>query len=338
MSHRAAILLAMVVSLTVLTACQKLAKRESDPMTGEYEGTFTPTGGQAIKAEAKVIADGDHRYRVVLLYPVAAASITRIELSGRGKDDEISIANIDWSKKSLDEPWSGTITKDALHIAAEGASGGQAEMQRVERKNPNPTLGEKPPAGAVVLLPFEEGKLTNLDQWTNKEWPLEPDGSVHVHRGDNRTIREFGSFKLHLEFYVPFLLVVRGQPRGESGVYLHGRYKIQILDSFGESPTAETCGAIFGRKSPDANAVLPPGQWQTYDIDFKAPQFDPITGLQIRSPIVTVWLNGVKIHDAIFIPGMTTGALGLPNKTGPLRLQDSNDPVRFRNIWLVKEK
>jgi hypothetical protein len=338
MSHRAVILGILALSLTVLAACTKLSKRESDSMAGEYEGTFTPQGGQAIKAEAKVIADENNKYRVVILYPAATAQPTRIELTGRSEGHEISVTSLNWLGKCVDERWSGTITENTLHIVAQSPKGGQADMKRVAQKDLGPTLGKRPPAGAVVLLPFEKDKPTNLDQWTNKEWTCEPDGSIQVHRGDNRTIKEFGNFKLHLEFYVPFLPSSHGQARGGSGVYLHNRYKIQILDSFGEPLTAETCGAIMGRNAPNVNAAILPGQWQTYDIDFKSPQFDGTNGLQIRGAVVTVLLNGVKIHDAVEMTGMTGGALGVPSKTGPLRLQDRNDPVRFRNIWLVEEK
>ena len=154
-------------------------------------------------------------------------------------------------------------------------------MKRVDRKSP--TLGEKPPAGAVVLLPFEEGKPTNLDRWTNKEWICDPDGSIQVHRGDNRTTGEFGSFKLHLEFCVPFLPAARGQSRGNSGVLLHGRYNIQVSNSFGEPVTYQTCGAIAGRKAPSVDASLPPAEWQTYDIDFRAPRFNETNGLEIQA-------------------------------------------------------
>ncbi len=399
MSHCAAIWVLLALSLTVLTACTKLSKRESDPIMGEFEGTFTPQGGQAVKAKAKVIADENNKYRVVILYPAAAAKTTpvdakttpvdakttpvdakttpvdakttpvdakttpvdakttridakttridakttridakttRIELTGRAKDGEISIAKTDWAGKLTAEPWSGTITRDSLQIAAEGDKGGKAEMKRVEQKIP-PTLGQKPPAGAVVLLPFEEGKVTNLDQWSNKEWICEPDGSIQAYRGDNRTKKEFGSFKLHLEFYVPFLPAMRA-PRGHSGVYLHNCYKIEILDSFGEPVTDMVCGAISGQKPPDVDVALPAAQWQTYDIDFKAPRFNEINGDQVRGALVTVLLNGVKIDDAFEVFGVTGGALSLPNKRGPLRLQDHNDPVRFRNIWLVEEK
>jgi hypothetical protein len=210
-------------------------------------------------------------------------------------------------------------------------------MKRVEQRQ-SPTLGEKPPAGAVVLLPFEEGKTTNLDQWTNDEWPCEPDGSIQVYRGHNRTKQEFGSFKLHVEFYVPFLPTLRGQARGISGIYLHNRYEICIIDSFGMILGDHSCGAISGQLAPAVDVALPPGQWQTFDINFKAPQFDKANDAQVRGAIITVLMNGVKIHDAMAIGHVSGGAIGLPNKTGPLRLQDHGDPVRFRNMWLVEEK
>ena len=87
----------------------------------------------------------------------------------------------------------------------------------------------------------------------------------------------------------------RGQGRGNSGVYQHGRYEIQVLDSFGLTENPGECGAIYGQKAADVNARLPPGQWQTYDIDFKAPQFDA-DGKQTKGAVITVLDNGVKVH------------------------------------------
>ena len=139
-------------------------------------------------------------------------------------------------------------------------------MRRIERKSP--TLGQKPPAGAVVLLPFEEGKPTNLDQWVENQWVCQPDGSVSTVGADIATKKQFGSFKTHVEFRVPFMPADRGQGRGNSGVFLHAQYEIQILDSFGLPVTAVDCASIFGQRAPDIDAALPPGQWQTYDIDF----------------------------------------------------------------------
>ena len=232
-----------------------------------------------------------------------------------------------------DKDWSGKIAKESLSL--ESAKVGKAEMARVERKSP--TLGQKPPADALVLLPFEEGKPTNINHWANKNWVCEPDGSILVKQGDNKTLREFGSYKLHVEFRVPFMPSARGQGRGNSGVYQHGRYEIQVLDSFGLAANAGDCGAIYGQKAPDVNATLPPGQWQTYDIEFAAPQFDA-AGHQTKGAVVTVLHNGVKIHDAVEVKAVTGGAWGQPAKTGPIRLQDHGNPTRFRNIWIVEEK
>ncbi len=333
---RRAVILAVLVSWLMLLAGCTVAKKPLDPLMGEFEGTFTPHGGQAIKAEAKVIANGNNTYWVVIRYPAADAKATRLELTGQGKDGEVAIASTDWLDKPVAGNWTGKVTKDSLSIVSDDAKGGKAEMKRVERKSP--TLGQKPPADAVVLLPFEEGKVTNLNQWDNQRWICEPDGSILVGGGDNKTNQKFGSFKLHLEFYVPFMPAKPGSTRGNSGVFLHNRYEVEVVDSFGLKPGDRTCGAISGLKAPDINASLPPGRWQTYDIEFKAPRFDKTSGEQTRGALITVLLNGVKIQNAPEVVTGTSGDLGYPDKTGPIRLQDNADPVQFRNIWLVEEK
>ncbi len=329
MVYRIAKLLACSVMVLALSASGCLASHgpevPPDPIMGEFAGTLTTPDGKAVKAEVKLIADEDSKYRVVLLFPAGNAKAQRIELNGRGKDGVVSVQ---------DQGWSGKITKEAVSL--ESAKAGKAEMTRVERKSP--TLGQKPPSDALILLPFEEGKTTILDNWANKHWICEPDGSVLVRQGDNKSLRDFGSYKLHVEFRVPFMPSARGQGRGHSGVYQHGRYEIQVLDSFGLTADAGDCGAIYGKKAPGVNASLPPGQWQTYDIEFRAPEFDA-AGHQTKGAVISVAHNGVKIHDAVVVDGVTGGAWGQPAKTGPVRLQDhGGDPTRFRNIWIVEEK
>ena len=248
MGRRVVILAVSLSWLMLLAGCTVVKKKPLDPFMGDFEGTFTPHGGQTIKAQAKVIANGDDTYWVVIIYPAADAKATRIELTGRGKDDEVVIISRDWSNDPVPAKWTGKVTKDTLSIASEDAKGGKAEMKRVEWKSP--TLGQKPPADAVVLLPFEKGKATNLDQWDNKRWTCLPDGSVLVGGGDNRTNQEFGSFKLHLEFYVPFMPAKPDSTRGNSGIFLHNRYKVEVVDSFGLKPNEWACGAICGGKAP----------------------------------------------------------------------------------------
>jgi len=294
-----------------------------DPIMGEFAGTLSLANAQTVKAEGKVIADEGGKYRIVILYPAGDPKATRIDLAGASKDGSVAIK---------DGGATGSVSKESLTVKLKQ---GTAKMARAQRKSP--TLGKQPPAGAVVLLPFEEGKPTNLDQWAKNQWICQPDGSVLVRGGDIKTTREFGDCKLHVEFCVPFMPAARGQGRGNSGVYMHGRYEIQVLDSFGLTENAGECAAVYGQKVPCVNSSLPPGQWQTYDIDFKAPRFDA-GGKQTTGAVITVLHNGVKVIDAFETKNPTGGAWGAPAKTGPVRLQDHGNPMRFRNIWLVEEK
>ena|SRR5579862_9249085 len=202
-----------------------------------------------------------------------------------------------------------------------------------------PTLGQKPPRGAVVLF---DGNDTS--QWCERgskedcKWDV-VDGCLVVKAGqpDLMTRREFGDYRLHLEFWLPLMADQTSQGRANSGVYNHGRYEIQVLDSY-KNPTYQFggCGAIYGQKDPDKNAILPPEQWNSYDITFRAPRFDD-AGKLIEKPRITVIHNGIKIHDNVEINGDGTGGgLGGPQpKVGPIMLQNHGDPIKFRNIWIV---
>jgi hypothetical protein len=198
----------------------------------------------------------------------------------------------------------------------------------------------KPPKDAVILF---DGK--SAEAWVHRgskkpcEWVVK-DGYMQVKGGDIQTKETFADFQLHLEFWLPWYPArVEGQARANSGVYLQGRYEIQILDSF-VNPTykAGGCGAIYGQKDPDnfAEAVRLPERWNTYDITFRAPRFDS-EGKLLSKPRITAFWNGVKIHDNVEIEGFNTtaGAGGDPKTPGPIMLQDHGSPIRFRNIWIV---
>ena len=148
-----------------------------------------------------------------------------------------------------------------------------------------------------------------------QDWVCLDDGSILTRSGDTKTNEDFGSYKLHVEFRVPFMPAARGQGRGNSGVYQHGRYEIQVLDSFGLTENPGECAAIYGQKAADINVSLPPGKWQTYDITFTAPQFDA-AGNQVKGAIITVLHNGVKVHDAIEVTKVTGGAWGSRRRPG----------------------
>jgi hypothetical protein len=199
----------------------------------------------------------------------------------------------------------------------------------------------KPPKGATVLF---DGK--DLSGWLNDkgqpaEWKVE-DGYMEVAPGkhDIKTKDTFGpDFKVHVEFWLPLMADKKDQGRANSGVYLQGRYEIQVLDSYMNDTYANgSVGALYGIIAPDKDAqkkaVKPPEQWNTYDITFRAPRVDDKNKVTEKGS-VTVVLNGVTLIDKGQFDKVTGGALddkvGTP---GPLRLQDHGCKVRYRNIWI----
>jgi hypothetical protein len=162
------------------------------------------------------------------------------------------------------------------------------------------------------------------------------DGSIMVRSGENKSKRDFGDIQLHVEWMTPYMPKDRGQGRGNSGVYLQNRYEVQVLDSFGLDPQDNDAGGIYKVAKPRVNASFPPGQWQTYDIMFRAPRLNEDGS--VRQPaMVTVVHNGETIHENQAIPGPTGGGEGNIAAMGPLKFQDHGNPVRFRNIWVVEQ-
>jgi hypothetical protein len=153
------------------------------------------------------------------------------------------------------------------------------------------------------------------------------------------TKRSFTSYNLHVEFRTPFKPTAKGQERGNSGVYIHHTYEFQVLDSFGLVPENNYTGSLYTMIPPLVNACFPPLTWQTYDIDFHGPQFDA-AGMKKANASATVKLNGIVVQDKLDIPH-GTGANKKRAETpqgGPLWLQDHQNPVYFRNVWLVETK
>jgi hypothetical protein len=159
---------------------------------------------------------------------------------------------------------------------------------------------------------------------------------VQPKTGDIRSVAEFGSCQLHVEFCEPTRIKGESQGRGNSGVFLMGRYEIQVLDCY-QNPTYSdgTTGAIYGQFPPLVNACRAPGEWQTYDIVWEAPSF--ADGQLAKPAFVTVFQNGIVIHHRQELQGPTRHrelAVYEPHPAvGPLQLQDHGDRVRYRNIW-----
>ncbi len=194
-----------------------------------------------------------------------------------------------------------------------------------------PTLGMAPPAGAVVLF---DGK--NTDSW--QRWPLTwgitEDGGMQIGGSSMVTKQEFGDAQYHIEFMTPFMPDELGQGRGNSGVYIMGRYEVQVLDSFADVPADNLCGGIYKKAVPLAAPCLPPLQWQTYDITFIAPKFDA-NGKKLSNAEITVLHNGVIIHNKLVMDSPTPGGVSDQEASqGVLMLQDHGNPVKYRNIWV----
>jgi len=203
---------------------------------------------------------------------------------------------------------------------------------------PAPTAPAPIPADATVLF---DG--TNLDAWTDGDrWPV-ADGLATVRDTDISTREAFGDCHLHVEFRTPADTRGKGQQRGNSGVFLMGRYEIQILDSFEDGtddpltyPDGQ-CGAVYKQRPPAVNASRRPGEWQMYDILFTAPRF-AADGALATPGRVSVLHNGVAIHVDTEILGDTAWHMPPtyrphPDKL-PLRLQNHGNPVQFRSIWI----
>ncbi|MFO0954505.1 MAG: DUF1080 domain-containing protein [Isosphaeraceae bacterium] len=195
-----------------------------------------------------------------------------------------------------------------------------------------------PPADAKVLF---DG--SNLDAWVGVDgkspagWQLVPGRAMQVKGGGIKTREAFdGHVRLHVEFRVPYMPKARGQARGNSGVYLQGRYEVQVLDSYGLDSKDNDCGGIYEVAKPAVNACKAPTVWQAYDIDFRAPVFQD--GKKVKPARITVVHNGVTIHKDVEIPVDNTraGLGGDPSKPGPIMLQDHGNPVQFRNVWVVR--
>jgi hypothetical protein len=205
---------------------------------------------------------------------------------------------------------------------------------------PSPAQSSPPP-GAVVLF-----NGNDLSAWVKKrsgkpaDWKVE-NGYVEVvpNRGNIVTRERFGDFQLHVEFWVPLMADRKGQQRGNSGIFLQGRYEIQVLDSYHNPTYADgACGALYKIIAPSTNASKPPEEWQTFDITFRAPRVDEHRTVKEKGE-VTVVHNGVTVIDRgrfdhvtdVLYHSSVDENQGTP---GPLMLQDHYCKVRYRNIWL----
>lgn len=276
---------------------------------GEYVGE---------NSAAQVVALGAGKFHIVGwshgLPGVAYDAERKADVEGVREGDRVVLQGDGW-KGQID---GGTLT-------GTNAEGQTWTLQKIERKSP--TLGAKPPAGAIVLF---DG--SSAEAWQGGK--VDARGFLHC---GTKSRQSFADCTLHLEFRTPFRPGARGQGRGNSGVYLQDRYEVQILDSFGLSGENNECGGLYSLAKPRLNMCLPPLSWQTYDIDFEAARFDN-DGRKTKPAVITVRHNGVLIHDRVEVT-KATNAAGRPEgpERAPIQLQNHSNPVFFRNIWLVEK-
>lgn len=207
-----------------------------------------------------------------------------------------------------------------------------------------PDLPALAPEGAKKLLVANQTETyapqpLDLAAWKQRDgkdaaWKV-VDGAVEVTgAGDLVTREELGDGLYHVEFMTPSMPDASGQARGNSGVYLLGRYEVQVLDSHGLELGLGDCGSIYGKAVAAVNASRPPERWQSYDIEFTAPRFDA-AGTKTASARLSVWHNGIPIHTDVEVDGPTAGGEAQESARGPLILQDHGNPVRYRNVWFL---
>jgi hypothetical protein len=227
-----------------------------------------------------------------------------------------------------------------LTLLASGVVFSQEQKNQIKPTIIKPAKRNKPPSDAVIL--FDRGNLnqfSSVKENTSVPWKVR--GAIFTvvpGTGDIQTKQLFGDIQLHVEFKIPRSAQKReGQKSGNSGIYFMGKYEVQVLNSYiNETYPKGQAGAVYEQYAPLVNASLKPGEWQVYDIVFKAPTFDN-NGSLIKPPYLTVFHNGVLIQNHVEVSGATTSYnKELPEKTakGPLMLQEHNNDVSYRNIWI----
>ena len=303
----------------VFATPEEAADNPDFAIQGEYKGDGVDGSGNTVPAGVQIVALGKGMF---------SATVFQGGLPGDGWDKD---TKWNYTGKRRGEDKAMFTSEDTMIllyynngnlIAAKGDRK-VGEFKKITRKSP--TLGAKPPKGAVVLFNGKDTGKLNKPRITDDGLLME----------GVTTKDAFGDFTLHLEFRLPFMPHARGQGRANSGVYLQRRYETQILDSFGLEHKANDCGGLYRQRPADINMCFPPLTWQTYDIDFTAARFKD--GKKVKPAEITAKLNGVIIHDAYQLKNKTgAGQKEGPNPL-PILLQNHGNPVRFRNYWILKK-
>jgi hypothetical protein len=231
-------------------------------------------------------------------------------------------------------------TGDERALIGTTSDGKAFVLYRRLRKSPTQGMKPKPEWGTATSW-FDSataaaGATGELSKWVAQNTTPQLKYGGYLFRGI-RTVATHGAGYLHIEAMVPFMPTATGQNRANSGVYLHSKYELQVLDSFGLTGANNEMGGVYTIKAPLINAALPPMTWQTYDCYF-TPRSSGANGAAAGAAYMTVYLNGVLVQDST--PAAVTTEAGLTGSqlsAAGLYLQDHGNEVIFNNIWCIPE-
>jgi hypothetical protein len=299
---------------------------EPDPFMGNWQGRWSEDEDVDPVVTAQIIAHGRDRYQVRLAPQLFMRCAPLAIIDAQVKNGVLRFDQDGYQGEIRDGRFTGSRRSGRLTF----------EMSRVVHQPP--TLNAPPPENAVVLF---DG--AHFDAWDNADgWVLVPENAMMVtpDAGDLVSKQRFKDVQLHVEFRIPFMPVLRGQSRGNSGVFVQDEYEVQVLDSYGLDGYYDECGALYKVSAPYVNAALPPTQWQTYDITYRAARFNE-DGTVKEYPRMTVYHNGFIIQRDQEMPWRTAWKekdrlLPPPTEPGVIKLQSHRSHyVQFRNVWVV---
>ncbi len=305
---------------------EEMFPEEPDPFMGNWRGRWSEEEDVDPEITAQVISLGRDRYEIRLAPMLFMRARPLVTIEARAED---GVLRFD------EQHYHGEIRGDRF---TGGRGRGRTTFEMTRCTYAPPRLGAPPPENAIVLF---DG--TNLDAWENTEnWEIVDDAVMALPDSDDLVSKQsFKDVKLHVEFRTPYQPTERGQSRGNSGVFLQDIYEVQVLDSYGLEGYYDECGALYKVSAPYVNATLPPAEWQTFEITYRAARFDE-DGEVVDYPRMTVLHNGYIVQHEQAMPWRTAWRerdrlQPPPTEPGPIRLQSHRAYyVQFRNVWLVE--